>query len=261
MFEVEKVAKNIREARIRKNMTQSNLADELGVSYQAVSNWERGNSMPDVSQYEDLCRILETDLESLLGFSSDTATVSRFLGNGTENAEITAEELTRIAPLLPPDQLKEKTEHYAETKQIDMNVLCGLAPFLDQETLGQMIAGIVQSDAEITMDMLIAMAPFPDRSTLEMMAAKVTPTHISELHGVAPFVSPDVMEMLYDRLGDQEELSVSDVMGLAPFFSGAAVDRMAEKVTITCAEELDALMPWVSGRVLSRLAKKLSSEY
>ena len=44
MFDVKMVAAKLREARIKKNMTQNNLADELGISFQAVSNWERGNS-------------------------------------------------------------------------------------------------------------------------------------------------------------------------------------------------------------------------
>ena len=41
MFDTNKVANNIKNARTKKNMTQMNLADEMGVSYQAVSNWER----------------------------------------------------------------------------------------------------------------------------------------------------------------------------------------------------------------------------
>ena len=44
MFDTNKIAKVIKEARIKKNMTQMQLADEMGVSYQAVSNWERGVS-------------------------------------------------------------------------------------------------------------------------------------------------------------------------------------------------------------------------
>ena len=44
MFDTMKVAKRIKEARMAKNMTQMNLADAMGVSYQAVSNWERGVS-------------------------------------------------------------------------------------------------------------------------------------------------------------------------------------------------------------------------
>lgn len=65
MFDTMKVAGAIREARISKNMTQMNLADEMGVSYQAVSNWERGSSMPDIGKLEELCQILELSLEQV----------------------------------------------------------------------------------------------------------------------------------------------------------------------------------------------------
>lgn len=44
MFDTNKIAANIKKARTKLNMTQMNLADEMGVSYQAVSNWERGVS-------------------------------------------------------------------------------------------------------------------------------------------------------------------------------------------------------------------------
>ena len=43
-FDTREVARRIRGRRIAKNMTQMQLADEMGVSYQAVSNWERGVS-------------------------------------------------------------------------------------------------------------------------------------------------------------------------------------------------------------------------
>ena len=62
MFDTMKTAHAIKSARIKKNMTQMNLADEMGVSYQAVSNWERGNSMPDISKLEDLSKELEIDM-------------------------------------------------------------------------------------------------------------------------------------------------------------------------------------------------------
>ena len=44
MFDMIKVAQKIRTARIANNMTQMQLAEEIGVSYQAVSSWERGVS-------------------------------------------------------------------------------------------------------------------------------------------------------------------------------------------------------------------------
>lgn len=39
-----KTAGKIRESRIAMNMTQMNLADAMEVSFQAISNWERGVS-------------------------------------------------------------------------------------------------------------------------------------------------------------------------------------------------------------------------
>ena len=44
MFDTVMIGKKIKQARIDRNMTQMNLADAMGVSYQAVSNWERGGS-------------------------------------------------------------------------------------------------------------------------------------------------------------------------------------------------------------------------
>ena len=55
MFDTMMIAKRIKQARIDKNLTQLQLADMMEVSYQAVSNWERGNSMPDISKLADLC--------------------------------------------------------------------------------------------------------------------------------------------------------------------------------------------------------------
>ena len=44
MFETVKVGRRIAQFRKKKNMTQFELADALGISFQAVSNWERGVS-------------------------------------------------------------------------------------------------------------------------------------------------------------------------------------------------------------------------
>ena len=41
----EKTGKLIQELRKEKGLTQMDLADQMGVSYQAVSNWERGGSL------------------------------------------------------------------------------------------------------------------------------------------------------------------------------------------------------------------------
>lgn len=55
------------------NLSQEQLADRLGISRQAVSKWESGSSMPDMSKILELCKILNCNLEDLVddGVSSN----------------------------------------------------------------------------------------------------------------------------------------------------------------------------------------------
>lgn len=53
-----------------KKMTQEELASRLGVTPQAVSKWERGNGLPDVSLIEGICKILNISANSLLGIET-----------------------------------------------------------------------------------------------------------------------------------------------------------------------------------------------
>jgi transcriptional regulator with XRE-family HTH domain len=45
----EKIGKFIKQIRKENNLTQKDLADKLGVTYQAVSKWENGKNIPDIA--------------------------------------------------------------------------------------------------------------------------------------------------------------------------------------------------------------------
>ncbi|MDE5803185.1 MAG: helix-turn-helix domain-containing protein [Lachnospiraceae bacterium] len=47
-------------------LTQEELALRIGVTPQAVSRWERNQSMPDILLFSDLCRVLDVSADSLL---------------------------------------------------------------------------------------------------------------------------------------------------------------------------------------------------
>lgn len=55
-------------SRSRQNagLTQEELALRLGVTPQAVSRWERNQSMPDILLFSDLCRVLHVSADSML---------------------------------------------------------------------------------------------------------------------------------------------------------------------------------------------------
>ena len=56
----------LRIAREKKGMTQQTLADQLFVSRQSVSRWERGERYPDLITTKNLSRILDVSLDTLL---------------------------------------------------------------------------------------------------------------------------------------------------------------------------------------------------
>lgn len=61
--------KLIRELRIQAGFTQKTLADALHITDKAVSKWERGLSLPDVTLLPKLSRLLDTDVEFLISKS------------------------------------------------------------------------------------------------------------------------------------------------------------------------------------------------
>lgn len=63
-------------SRSRQNagLTQEELALRLGVTPQAVSRWERNQSMPDILLFSDLCRVLHVSADSLLETSHSNIT-------------------------------------------------------------------------------------------------------------------------------------------------------------------------------------------
>lgn len=62
----EKIGKFIQEVRKEKKLTQEDLATKLGITKNAVSKWERGISMMDMSLLIPVCDILEVSITELL---------------------------------------------------------------------------------------------------------------------------------------------------------------------------------------------------
>lgn len=60
------IGRNIRELRIKRKMTQDELAEKLFVTRQTVSNYETGKSRPDVDMLVKISDLLDCDINSLL---------------------------------------------------------------------------------------------------------------------------------------------------------------------------------------------------
>ena len=66
----EKIGKFIKECRKKQKLTQEELASKLGVTDKAISKWENGRCLPDVSLFEKICKELDITVNELLSGES-----------------------------------------------------------------------------------------------------------------------------------------------------------------------------------------------
>lgn len=63
------LAENLKKFRMESHFTQEALANQLGVSFQAVSKWERGDSYPDITLLPVIACLFGKSIDELLGFN------------------------------------------------------------------------------------------------------------------------------------------------------------------------------------------------
>lgn len=60
------IGKKLKEARLNSNLTQEDIAEELNVSRQTISNWENEKSYPDIISVIELSSLYSISLDDLL---------------------------------------------------------------------------------------------------------------------------------------------------------------------------------------------------
>ena len=51
----------LREMRLRRMLTQKELAEQVGVTYQSIQGWESGQNLPRPAAMRRLCEVLQVD--------------------------------------------------------------------------------------------------------------------------------------------------------------------------------------------------------
>lgn len=97
------VGKQIASLRKAKGLTQNQLGERLNISFQAVSKWERGEALPDISILVDLANILETTTDHILNGGQRITQYSRKISVAQMREGI--ECFVKIGELLGKDNL------------------------------------------------------------------------------------------------------------------------------------------------------------
>ena len=63
------IGKKIKQMRRERDLTQEELAAHLGISFQSISKWERGDGYPDITMLPALANYFKVSVDELLGIS------------------------------------------------------------------------------------------------------------------------------------------------------------------------------------------------
>ncbi len=214
MADMQEIGRRIAALRKAKNLTQAELAEQLSVSYQAVSNWERGESMPDIFKLPTLAAVLGTSVDALL--TGETA-VEEPNAAKTGGADVALRETVPTDGLSGLDSQLKRLEE--ELKSLEC--LKSLRPLQGEETLDAAVKQAAERDG-FSLDELEDLAPFLGKETLDAavrQAAERDGFSLCELEDIAPFLGKETMDALAQKAAQKRNFSLDELEAVAPFLS------------------------------------------
>lgn len=171
----------ISKLRKQNDWTQSQLADMLNVSRQAVSKWEMGDSLPDIALLPPLADLFHVTIDQILnngGRCPSESSMMRHLLEGRpekvadmlHNSELSADSVVHAAPLLKASALGVIAEGLAK-HGIDIAHVVELAAYMNEAELTRLLKAA--SLEKLDGDMLEKFAPFLDEESKEVLFMKL----------------------------------------------------------------------------------------
>ena len=248
MFQMMNIGRTISALRQEKNMTQMELADRMGVSFQAVSGWERGRSMPDVSRLPELAELFGVPIARILGEETPLvdAAAAGTMEEYLQQHQVTPEELEQAAPVLKPEQLDTALPHVGKLKPEQIRELL---PFLSQETLDQM-GQEAWNDPEIR-----TLAPLLEERTVDRIAAMRTEKGM-DIQDLLPFMSSAALAQT--ALACYRQGGLAKAEPYFPFLGDKDLAQLAEmEMKQNGLQELKRIAPFLPEQLLVEILHKL----
>ena len=143
MFDADLFCANLSTLRRNADMTQSELADKLNLTRQAISRYEKGDSFPDISILVKIAEIFNLSIDELIGAGAPTEgeqelLKSAALGKDLVSCHCNLRELENIAPLLKPSVLDRAIQGFA-SQGIDISNLASLFSYMSDKGFWELL--------------------------------------------------------------------------------------------------------------------------
>ena len=144
MFDADLFCANLSILRRNADMTQSELADRLNLTRQAVSRYEKGDSFPDISILVKIAEIFGITIDELIGAGSPTEgeqelLKSAALGRDLRTCHCNVQELENIAPFLKPSVLDRAVQGFA-AQGIDISNFVSLFSYMSDRGFWELLS-------------------------------------------------------------------------------------------------------------------------
>lgn len=220
MFNMQNVGIRISELRKARNMTQMELADKMGISFQAVSNWERGNSMPDISKLPELAQLFGVTVDEILGEKSDLleSAVENRIDEYLADNPVTPQQLGEVAPILKPEQVDRIVE---KVPLGDLNDVTELLPFIDRKLIEEFARKMTEEGKSI-----VSIVPFVSQEVVAELAAVIYKRDgIGSVCEIAPFLSQKTLQDMAKE--EYAARGINSIVGIAPFLDRGFLGELA----------------------------------
>ena len=252
MADMQEIGRRIAALRKAKNLTQAELAEQLSVSYQAVSNWERGESMPDIFKLPTLAAVLGTSVDALL--AGETAAEE-------PNAAKTGGADAALRETVPTDGLSglDSQLKRLEEELKSLECLKSLRPLQGEETLDAAARRAAERDG-FSLCELEELAPLLKKETLNAavrQAAERGSFSLDELEDLAPVLGKETLDAAVKQAAERDGFSLDELEDLAPFLGKETMDALAQKAAQKrnfSLDELEAVAPFLSKEVFLEIA-------
>jgi len=256
-MDIRRVGATISKARKDKGMTQMALADAMYVSYQAVSSWERGLTMPDIQNLPKLGQLLGISIDDLLGRPVNPVIQNTLSEEGKVAFEV--EDIKEAAPILRVDQVDEALEDL--DKQMTFEDVLSLAPFVSSQVLDEIID---KYQVMCEYSKIVALAPFMSQMRLNAIFEQGLSGQVDQvvIVGLAPFVSSkDLHDLVKSWIDEGHDfLDESHIISLAPFLDQASLDLLLQSRGEVDLAMLVALAPFLSQDRLNDFIQQAQEE-
>ena len=251
-FNMDQIGRKISNLRREQNMTQMELADKLGISFQAVSNWERGNTMPDISKLPELAEIFHVTTDELLGEASGGLVRSAAKGEMEQYMEVnsvTVEEFVQVASLLSTVQAEAGFEKLTEQKtQLKLSDIEDILPFLGSDMVDELALKYMDSPEG---DDLEDIARYASGPVLKQIAEKLL-AEGKNIEDIARYLSTEDVDRAV--LSYMETANWGYLEDIARYASGSVMEQAAEKL-VAEGKNIEDIARFLSGECVNRLAR------